>query len=127
LLLGTFSLFEGRKWKTFSHFTSQVTDVNEAKRLMENKDETLDFKRYSAAIEKVLATFDVIQEWQDMISFLTRLIKTLQSFQKFTNIPNKLLIAKRLAQTLNPALPAGVHSKTLEVYVIICKIAGVHT
>ena len=101
--------------------------MNEAKRLMENKDETLDFKRYSAAIEKVLATFDVIQEWQDMISFLTRLIKTLQSFQKFTNIPNKLLIAKRLAQTLNPALPAGVHSKTLEVYVIICKIAGVHT
>ena len=31
-------------------------------------------------------------------------------------IPHKQLIAKRLAQCLNPALPSGVHQKTLEVY-----------
>lgn len=35
-------------------------------------------------------------------------------------------MAKRLAQCLNPALPAGVHSKALEVYAQIFKTIGVY-
>ena len=94
---------------------------------VENLDADPEYKRFGSYIDKVLSTFDSIQEWQDMIAFLTKLIKTLQSFQKFTVIPRKLLVAKRLAQTLNPALPAGVHSKSLEAYAMICKISGVST
>jgi hypothetical protein len=35
-----------------------------------------------------------------------------------------MLVAKRLAQCLNPALPSGVHQKTLEVYSIVFTAAG---
>jgi hypothetical protein len=42
-----------------------------------------------------------------------------QSFPNIPVIPEKLTISKRLAQCLNPALPAGVHQKTLEVYELI--------
>lgn len=40
-------------------------------------------------------------------------------------MPFKLNLAKRLAQCLNPALPAGVHQKTLEIYEIIFRKIGV--
>ena len=34
-------------------------------------------------------------------------------------------MAKRLAQCLNPALPSGVHQKTLEVYSLALEAVGV--
>lgn len=39
-------------------------------------------------------------------------------------LPRRLLISKRLAQCLHPALPSGVHLKALETYEIIFKIVG---
>jgi hypothetical protein len=36
--------------------------------------------------------------------------------KKYSNLPHKINLAKRLAQCLNPSLPAGVHSTTLNVY-----------
>lgn len=39
-------------------------------------------------------------------------------------IPSKTLIAKRLAQCLNPQLPSGVHQKTIEVYSYIFTMIG---
>ena len=35
-----------------------------------------------------------------------------------------MIIAKRLAQCLHPALPSGVHSKALETYNLIFKLVG---
>ena len=126
-----------RRWSTSEKFSwkKRLSRRARKKRLgndtnmqqVENLDADPEYKRFGSYIDKVLSTFDSIQEWQDMIAFLTKLIKTLQSFQKFTVIPRKLLVAKRLAQTLNPALPAGVHSKSLEAYAMICKISGVST
>lgn len=43
----------------------------------------------------------------------------MSSFPQFHVIPKKHIVSKRLAQCLNPALPAGVHAKTLEVYLQI--------
>lgn len=40
------------------------------------------------------------------------------------DIPKKLIISKRLAQCLNPALPAGIHQKTLDVYHLIFSTIG---
>lgn len=34
-------------------------------------------------------------------------------------MPHKVVVAKRLAQCMNPSLPAGVHQKALEVYTYI--------
>lgn len=43
----------------------------------------------------------------------------------YNEIPRKLIIAKRLAQCLNPALPSGVHTRALDVYGHVFSIIGV--
>ncbi|KAF9960614.1 hypothetical protein BGZ65_012020 [Modicella reniformis] len=51
-------------------------------------------------------------------------MRSFQAYPQYTVIPRSLTVAKRLAQCLNPALPAGVHGKTLEVYAYILEIIG---
>lgn len=57
-----------------------------------------------------------------------QLLKTRQSIQahppNITAVPSKSIVAKRLAQCLNPALPSGVHQKALEVYAYIFSMIG---
>lgn len=50
--------------------------------------------------------------------------QALQSNLKYSLLPRRLIISKRLAQCLHPALPTGVHLKALETYEIIFKIVG---
>lgn len=50
--------------------------------------------------------------------------QALQSNLKYSLLPRRLVISKRLAQCLHPALPSGVHLKALETYEIIFKIVG---
>lgn len=84
------------------------------------------FKRYQASVDKALAKFESVAEWADFISFLTRLLKALQtSSANYQAIPSKLVVAKRLSQCLNPALPSGVHTRALEVYMHIFTAIGV--
>lgn len=40
-------------------------------------------------------------------------------------VPNKVIVAKRLAQCLNPSLPSGVHQKALEVYEYVFSLVKV--
>ncbi|KIJ53578.1 hypothetical protein M422DRAFT_73885 [Sphaerobolus stellatus SS14] len=82
------------------------------------------FKKYAAQVDKCLQTFDNVQEWADFIAFLTKLLKTFQSFTQFKEIPRKLIVAKRLSQCLNPALPTGVHQRALDVYTHILAVQG---
>lgn len=44
---------------------------------------------------------------------------------QFKEIPRKLVVAKRLSQCLNPALPTGVHQRALELYAHIFSVIGV--
>jgi hypothetical protein len=44
---------------------------------------------------------------------------------QFKEIPRKLIVSKRLAQCLNPALPTGVHQRALDVYAHILAVLGV--
>jgi hypothetical protein len=44
---------------------------------------------------------------------------------QFKDIPRKLIVAKRLSQCLNPALPTGVHQRALDVYAHIFAVIGV--
>ncbi|WVQ73679.1 hypothetical protein IAR50_003259 [Cryptococcus sp. DSM 104548] len=84
------------------------------------------YKKFRQQVEKSLQSFESVNEWADFISFLSRLLKTLQSQSPpYNEIPRKLIVGKRLAQCLNPALPSGVHQRALDVYTFIFSIIGV--
>ncbi|KAJ3572176.1 hypothetical protein NP233_g3254 [Leucocoprinus birnbaumii] len=82
------------------------------------------YKKYVQQVEKCLNSFDNVHEWADCIAFLKQLLKTLQSYMQFKEIPKKLIVAKRLSQCLNPALPTGVHQRALDVYSHILAVRG---
>ncbi|TFK26748.1 hypothetical protein FA15DRAFT_255211 [Coprinopsis marcescibilis] len=82
------------------------------------------YKKYVQQVEKCLNSFDNVHEWADCIAFLKQLLKTFQTYMQFKEIPRKLIVAKRLAQCLNPALPTGVHQRALEVYIHILAVLG---
>ncbi|TQS36014.1 hypothetical protein Golomagni_03548 [Golovinomyces magnicellulatus] len=89
-----------------------------------NRDKA--FRRYASGVDRSLSLFETaLQEWADYISFLSRLLKSLQARPSSSiEIPSKIIVAKRLAQCLNPSLPAGVHQKALEVYGFIFSMIG---
>ncbi|KAG2456513.1 protein dopey-2 [Polypterus senegalus] len=82
------------------------------------------YRNYASVIEKALRNFESSSEWADLISSLGKLNKALQSNLKYSLLPKRLIIGKRLAQCLHPALPSGVHLKALETYEVIFKIIG---
>ncbi|KDQ31322.1 hypothetical protein PLEOSDRAFT_1102291 [Pleurotus ostreatus PC15] len=82
------------------------------------------YKKYVQQVEKCLNSFDNVHEWADCIAFLKQLLKTFQSYMQFKEIPKKLIVAKRLSQCLNPALPTGVHQRALDVYAHILAVLG---
>ncbi|KAJ5367814.1 Dopey N-terminal [Penicillium brevicompactum] len=92
---------------------------------LQGKEGTLkkdkNYRRYASSVERALSLFDnALQEWADYISFLSRLLKALQTHPPDQPIvPHKVQVSKRLAQCLNPSLPSGVHQKALEVYTYI--------
>ncbi|KAJ7742186.1 Dopey, N-terminal-domain-containing protein [Mycena olivaceomarginata] len=82
------------------------------------------YKKYTQQVERCLNSFDNVHEWADCIAFLKQLLKTFQSYMQFKEIPRKLVVAKRLSQCLNPALPTGVHQRALDVYSHILAVLG---
>ncbi|CAG8949634.1 hypothetical protein HYFRA_00007868 [Hymenoscyphus fraxineus] len=84
------------------------------------------YRRYASGVERALSLFDTnLQEWADYISFLGRLLKSLQARPtSISAVPSKAIVAKRLAQCLNPSLPSGVHQKAIEVYAYIFSMIG---
>ncbi|XP_056145152.1 protein dopey-2 isoform X2 [Lampris incognitus] len=82
------------------------------------------YRNYGLVIEKALRNFESSSEWADLISSLGKLNKALQSNLRYSLLPKRLIIGKRLAQCLHPALPSGVHLKALETYEVIFKIIG---
>ncbi|KAL9003007.1 MAG: hypothetical protein Q9188_004088 [Gyalolechia gomerana] len=83
-------------------------------------------RRYAAGIDRALTLFDnALQDWADYLPFLGRLLKALQAHPPgISDVPHKSLVAQRLSQCLNPALPSGVHQKALEVYTYIFSLIG---
>ena len=76
--------------------------------------------------DKILSQFIAAKEWGDLLSILKGLITYIkkQIEKKEINLSlliDKVTISKRLAQCLNPQLPAGVHETALEIYEIILK------
>ncbi|CBZ54720.1 putative dopey, N-terminal domain-containing protein [Neospora caninum Liverpool] len=94
-------------------------------------------RRYEAEVLAVLHSFDKAKEWADLNNCLQKLLRvfsppTVSSFAFsaappapfFPFIPHKAVVAKRLAQCLNPLLPSGVHTRALETYAAIFERIG---
>ncbi|SCU86316.1 LANO_0C07558g1_1 [Lachancea nothofagi CBS 11611] len=87
-------------------------------------------KKFHSSIERALQHFDSVTEWADYIASLGKLLKALQSWTpQFQNVkyyvPYPYQVSRRLASSLSPNLPSGVHLKTIEVYNIIFAKIGI--
>lgn len=70
---------------------------------------------------KILPRFNNAKEWSDLMAIIKNLKENLKKYptSNLYKITDKILLAKRLAQSLNPSLPGGLHEITLEVYDMI--------
>ena len=84
------------------------------------------FRIFRKEITACLLQFERAQEWADLIRNLVRLQKVLNRHDKCAVVPDKVQLAKRLHQCLNPALPSGVHEKTLETLELVFARIGPH-
>ncbi|KAF9447031.1 hypothetical protein P691DRAFT_803039 [Macrolepiota fuliginosa MF-IS2] len=98
--------------------------ISERAAMLQNYASDPKYKKYNQQVEKCLNAFDNVHEWADCIAFLKQLLKTFQTYMQFKEIPKKLIVAKRLSQCLNPALPTGVHQRALDVYSHILVVRG---
>ena len=72
--------------------------------------------------EKILPKFNNAKDWSDLMAILKNLKENLSKYKDFNmhNVTEKITLAKRLAQCLNPkSLPSGLHEIALELYDII--------
>ena len=117
------------KSSSFSSYWIPKSTSSTSNNELNNKTITLTsdpvYKKYSQSVDRSLASFLDVQEWADFIAFLAKLLKAFQTFSQYKEIPHKLIVAKRLSQCLNPALPTGVHQKALEMYDKVFTIIGI--
>ena len=69
--------------------------------------------------EKILPKFNNAKDWSDLMAILKNLKENLRKYKEFNmyNVTDKVTLAKRLAQCLNPkSLPSGLHEIALELY-----------
>lgn len=65
-------------------------------------------------------------EFFKTIAYFNLMTQALQTKPSGINdVPHTVIVAKRLAQCLDPILPSGVHQKALEVYSCVFSILGV--
>jgi hypothetical protein len=53
-----------------------------------------DFKRFTQALDGCLNQFDSINEWADIINFLSKLSKLISSFPQFQVLPRYLALCR---------------------------------
>jgi hypothetical protein len=79
-------------------------------------------EKFEKKLSSILSASTSAKAWSDLLP-ITREIFTLLDKTKeninFSKLSNKLLLAKRLAQCLNPECPGGVHEVVIDIYYII--------
>lgn len=94
---------------------------------METDEEERKSKSYIALqsdLSAALSAFDRAQDWADLAHDLQRVNRVLHKHFDTQYLPDKMLLAKRLAQCLTSSLPSGVHLKTLETYHLVFQRIG---
>ena len=88
-----------------------------------DKEREKTIEKFNSKLSSKLSAAATAKSWSDLLPIM----KDIYSFLKLNNtynfdkITNKLLLGKRLAQTLNPECPGGLHEVTLDVYEILLK------
>ena len=88
-----------------------------------DKEREKTIEKFNSKLSSKLSAAATAKSWSDLLPIM----KDIYSFLKINNtynfdkITNKLLLGKRLAQTLNPECPGGLHEVTLDVYEILLK------
>jgi hypothetical protein len=106
----------------FLHFLRIITNYSPYTTELLKRDPQ--FAVFHDDVASILQAFDRVKEWADLIRCLQRLGNSLSKFSKFSVVPQKIVLAKRLCQCLNPVLPSGVHLKALAVYELILSKIG---
>ena len=73
-------------------------------------------------LTSVLSSAASAKAWSDLLPItkdILQLLSKTTDVVNFSKLSNKLLLAKRLAQCLNPECPSGVHDVVLDIYYLI--------
>ena len=92
-------------------------------------DKDKNFEKFDKKLKKYINSASSAKSWSDLLPIMKDILSLLSKnnnnesdldFNKIS-ITNKQILAKRLAQGLNPECPSGLHDVTLDVYEIILK------
>ena len=78
-----------------------------------------DYEKFEKKLINILNTATSAKSWSDLLpmsqEILSHFIKNDETIN-FSKITTKHMLAKRLAQCLNPEFPNGVHEVILDIY-----------
>ena len=88
---------------------------------MKEKEKEKTFEKLDKKIMNKLNNATTAKSWSDLLPIMKDIFSLLNrnNDYDFHNLSVKKLLAKRLAQALNPECPSGLHEVTLDVYEII--------
>ena len=81
-----------------------------------------DYEKFEKKLVSILNTSSSAKAWSDLLPMTKEILNHLKKNQEsidFSQIQTKHMLAKRLAQCLNPECPNGVHEVVLDVYNIL--------
>ena len=79
-------------------------------------------EKFEKKLSSILSSSTSAKAWSDLLPITREIYQLLDKHKdniNFSMLNNKLLLAKRLAQCLNPECPSGVHEVVLDIYYII--------
>ena len=86
------------------------------------KDKEKEKKNLEKKLSSILSSSTSAKAWSDLLPITREIFQLLKKTNfdiDFSKLSNKLLLAKRLAQCLNPECPSGVHEVVLDIYYLI--------
>ena len=76
------------------------------------------FEKFDKKITTIISSAGSAKSWSDLLPIIKEISSQLKKYNDFdfSELSNKILLSKRLAQCLHPNFPNGIHETTLNVY-----------
>ena len=89
----------------------------------EKKEKEKSYEKFDKKLMNKINAASTAKNWSDLLPIMKDVLSLLirNNEYDFNDLSDKKLLAKRLAQGLNPECPSGLHEVTLEVYEVILK------
>ena len=88
----------------------------------DDKEKEKEKEKLEKKLSSILSSASSAKAWSDLLPITREIYQLLSKTNNdinFSKLSNKLLLAKRLAQCLNPECPSGVHEVVLDIYYLI--------